>query len=105
MFLLVLSAYFLPGLVVGLAARLRSWTLVAAAPALTFGLVAVGVPVLGRLQVPWNALTAASWTAAVALVTFVLTIILARRITRIDRKIDSLRALQQSLDRRAPHTP
>jgi hypothetical protein len=88
MFLLVLLAYFLPGLVVGLAARLRSWTLVASAPALTFGLVAVGVPVLGRLQVPWNALTAASWTAAVALVTFVLTIILARRITRIDQKID-----------------
>ncbi|SFP67392.1 hypothetical protein SAMN05421810_10360 [Amycolatopsis arida] len=77
--LLVLLAFWLPGLAVGAAIRLRGWTLAAAAPALTFGVVAVGTIVLGRLGITWNLVNVAMWAALVALVLAAGSLLLARR--------------------------
>jgi hypothetical protein len=60
--LLVVLAFWLPGLVLGAAIRLRGWLLAAAAPLLTFGVVSLGVPVLGGLGIRWNTLDVALWT-------------------------------------------
>ena len=68
--LLVLLAFWVPGLVFGAAIRLRGWTLAAAAPLLTFGVVALGVPVLGGLGIRWSLLNVALWTLVLAVVGF-----------------------------------
>lgn len=75
----VVLAFILPGLAVGLALRLRGWTLAAAAPVLTFGTVALGTLVLGNLGISWNLLTLALWSAVLALVVGVATWLVARR--------------------------
>ncbi|WP_116201868.1 DUF6541 family protein [Amycolatopsis circi] len=66
--LLVLLAFWVPGLVFGAAVRLRGWTLAASAPLLTFGVVALGVPVLGGLGIRWTMLAVALWTLVLAIV-------------------------------------
>ncbi|WP_199430796.1 DUF6541 family protein [Qaidamihabitans albus] len=76
---LVLAAFWLPGLAIGAAIRLRGWTLAAAAPALTFGAVAVGVAVLGRLGIAWNLPNALLWTLALAVVLALLSWMRVRR--------------------------
>ncbi len=68
--LLVLLAFWLPGLVFGAAIRLRGWTLAAAAPLLTFGIVAIGIPILGDLGIRWTMLNVAVWTLALSIVGF-----------------------------------
>ncbi|WP_370945264.1 DUF6541 family protein [Amycolatopsis sp. cg5] len=68
--LLVLLAFWLPGLAVGAAVGLRGWTLAASGPALTFGVVAVGVPILGKLGITWNLLNVALWALLLAIVGF-----------------------------------
>ncbi|MFG1640763.1 DUF6541 family protein [Amycolatopsis sp. NPDC049252] len=68
--LLVLLAFWLPGLVFGAAIQLRGWTLAAAAPMLTFGLVALGIPILGRFGIRWTMLNVALWTLALSAVGF-----------------------------------
>ncbi|MGW7530914.1 DUF6541 family protein [Amycolatopsis sp. NPDC054798] len=65
--LLVLLAFWVPGLVFGAAVRLRGWTLAAAAPLLTFGVVALGVPVLGGLGIRWTMLAVALWTLVLSI--------------------------------------
>ncbi|WIX81190.1 hypothetical protein QRX50_10710 [Amycolatopsis carbonis] len=67
---LILLAFWVPGLVFGAAIGLRGWTLAAAGPLLTFGIVALGVPVLGDLGIRWNLLDVALWTVVLALVGF-----------------------------------
>ncbi|MFD9888270.1 DUF6541 family protein [Amycolatopsis sp. NPDC059027] len=69
---LVLLAFWLPGLVFGAAIRLRGWTLAAAAPLLTFGIVALGIPVLGGLGIRWDMLDVALWTVVLSVVGFAL---------------------------------
>ncbi|MBB5958863.1 hypothetical protein FHS29_005472 [Saccharothrix tamanrassetensis] len=63
MIALVVLAYWVPGLALGLALRLRGWTLAAIAPALTFGMVSLAVVVLPRVGITWNVLTALLWAA------------------------------------------
>lgn len=79
MFLLVVLAYVLPGACVAAALRLRSWTFVAATPILTFGLVALGVPALGSLGIPWTLGSFAAWTLVSAAVLAALVTIVRRR--------------------------
>lgn len=84
--LLVVVAFWLPGLALGAAVRLRGWILAAAAPALTFGLVSLGGYVLGKLGIRWNLLSFAIWAAiAVAVVgaLSLLLVVLARRSGRV----------------------
>lgn len=69
-FSLVLLAFWVPGAVFGVAAGLRGWTLAAAAPLLTFGVVALGIPVLGGLGIRWDVASVAGWTVALAAVAF-----------------------------------
>ncbi|MFI5607209.1 DUF6541 family protein [Amycolatopsis sp. NPDC051903] len=69
---LILLAFWVPGLVFGAAIGLRGWTLAAAGPLLTFGVVALGVPVLGDLGIRWNLLDVALWTVLLAIVGFAL---------------------------------
>jgi hypothetical protein len=76
--LLVLLAFWLPGLVFGAAVRLRGWTLAAAAPLLTFGVIGLGVPVLGKLGIRWNILDVALWTLLVSAVAFGLSLLVLR---------------------------
>ncbi|CAL9657796.1 hypothetical protein SUDANB95_06841 [Actinosynnema sp. ALI-1.44] len=76
---LVVLAYWVPGLVIGLALRLRGWTLAAAAPVLTFGGIGLGTYALGRTGVPWNLLTVALWFLVLAVVVGVPTWLVARR--------------------------
>src|SRR5436305_606027 len=64
--LLVLLAFWLPGLLFGAAIRLRGWTLAAAGPLLTFGLIALGIPVLGGFGIRWTMLNVALWTLVVS---------------------------------------
>lgn len=71
-FSLVLLAFWVPGAVFGAAAGVRGWTLAAAAPLLTFGIVALGIPVLGGLGVRWDVASVAGWTAALTVVAFAL---------------------------------
>lgn len=78
-FVLVLAAFWLPGLLFGAAIRLRGWTLAAAAPALTFGLVAVGIYVLGKSNIDWALLNVALWVIAVSVVAAAVSLLLARR--------------------------
>ncbi|RSM39686.1 hypothetical protein DMA12_29395 [Amycolatopsis balhimycina DSM 5908] len=80
--LLVLLAFWLPGLLFGAAIRLRGWTLAAAGPLLTFGLVALGVPILGKLGIRWSMLNVALWTLVVSAAGFGL----AFAVTRFTRR-------------------
>lgn len=68
--LLVLLAFWLPGLAFGAAIRLRGWTLAAAAPLLTFGMVAIGIPILGGFGIRWNMLNVALWVLLLSVVGF-----------------------------------
>lgn len=68
MFLVVPVLFFVPGLLVAAVLGLRGWRLAAIAPAVTFGLVATGGPVLDVLGVDWSLLSFGAWTAAIALV-------------------------------------
>ncbi|MCG8920854.1 DUF6541 family protein [Lentzea sp. CC55] len=76
---LVVLAFILPGLAVGLALRLRGWTLAAAAPVLTFGTVALGTLVIGNLGIAWNLLSLALWTVVLTAVVGAVTWLVARR--------------------------
>ncbi|MCX6464072.1 MAG: hypothetical protein NTW05_10835 [Pseudonocardiales bacterium] len=58
---------FLPGGLVALLCGLRGWTLAAAAPLLTYGLVGIGGPLYAAVGLPWSAGTAAAGTAVVLL--------------------------------------
>ena len=84
MVLLVALAFWLPGTVLGLALGLRSWTLGAAAPALTFGAVALGVPVLGDLGIRWGVWSVAVWVLLLSAAAFGGTRMLARPATARD---------------------
>ncbi|MEU4801351.1 DUF6541 family protein [Actinosynnema sp. NPDC023587] len=63
MIALVVLAYWVPGLALGLALRLRGWTLAAIAPALTFGMVSLAVVVFPRVGLTWNTATSLGWAA------------------------------------------
>ncbi len=76
--LLVVLAFWLPGLVFGAAIRLRGWLLAAAAPILTFGIVSLGVPVLGGLGIRWTMLDVALWTLVLSIAGFGLAFAVAR---------------------------
>src|SRR5689334_19924062 len=76
--LLVLLAFWLPGLLFGAAIRLRGWTLAAAGPLLTFGLIALGIPVLGGFGIRWTMLNVALWTLVVSIAGFALAFAVAR---------------------------
>jgi hypothetical protein len=76
--LLVVLAFWLPGLVFGAAIRLRGWLLAAAAPLLTFGIVSLGVPVLGGLGIRWNILDVALWTLLLSIAGFALSLLVLR---------------------------
>ncbi|HEY3469076.1 MAG TPA: DUF6541 family protein [Amycolatopsis sp.] len=76
--LLVVLAFWLPGLVFGAAIRLRGWLLAAAAPILTFGIVSLGVPVLGGLGIRWNTLDVAVWTLVLSAAGFGLAFLVRR---------------------------
>ncbi|WP_410655990.1 DUF6541 family protein [Amycolatopsis sp. lyj-112] len=65
-FLLVLAAFWLPGVVFGLAIGLRGWTLAAASPLLGFGVVAIGIPLLGGAGIPWTLANVALWTLVIS---------------------------------------
>ena len=56
MFVVVPVLFFLPGLLVSAVLGLRGWRLAGIAPAVTFGLVATGGPVLNALSVGWSLL-------------------------------------------------
>jgi hypothetical protein len=58
---IVLLAFWMPGTALGLALRLRAWTLAAVAPALTFGMIASGTVVLGGLGVRWHIASVVVW--------------------------------------------
>jgi hypothetical protein len=77
-FLLVLAAFWLPGAVFGAAIGLRGWTLGAAAPVLTFGIVAIAIPLLGGTGIRWTALSVTLWTLVVSAVGFAVTWAVAR---------------------------
>ena len=77
--LLVLLLLWVPGLLFGAAARLRGWTLAAAAPALTYGLVAIGGLLLGELGFSWTLLTFGGWTLVASVVLFAVTTLIQRR--------------------------
>ncbi|MFI9810719.1 DUF6541 family protein [Saccharothrix variisporea] len=79
MIALVLLAFWVPGLALGLALRLRGWTLAAAAPALTFGMVALAVVVLPRVGVKWTIPTALGWAALLVALAAVATWLVHRR--------------------------
>jgi hypothetical protein len=80
-FLLVLLAFWGPGALFGAVLGLRGWGLAAAAPLLTFGVVALGVPVLGGLGIRWGVASVAAWTAVLAVAGFALGL-LVRRLRR-----------------------
>ncbi|MFF0143657.1 hypothetical protein ATK36_3819 [Amycolatopsis sulphurea] len=75
---LILLAFWLPGVVFGAAAGLRGWTLAASGPVLSFGIVALGVPVLGGLGVRWELLNVALWTVVLSAVAFALAFVVRR---------------------------
>jgi hypothetical protein len=79
LFVVVPLVFFVPGLLVCLALGLRGWRLAAIAPAVTFGLVATGGPLLNVLGVRWSLLSLAAWTVVAAAVSFAA----ARLITRL----------------------
>jgi hypothetical protein len=78
MFVVVPVLFFVPGLLVCALLGLRGWRLAAVAPAVTFGLVATGGPVLSALQVPWSLLSFAGWTVGVAVLLFAVARLWAR---------------------------
>jgi hypothetical protein len=78
MFVVVPLLFFVPGLVVGVLLGLRGWRLAAVAPAITFGLVATGGPVLDALGVRWSLLSFTAWTAGVALLLTAAVVLWAR---------------------------
>ncbi|MBW4719614.1 DUF6541 family protein [Saccharothrix obliqua] len=79
MIALVVLAYWVPGLALGLALRLRGWTLAAIAPALSFGMVSLAVVVLPRLGVAWHLGTALLWSAVLVAVAAAATWLVHRR--------------------------
>jgi hypothetical protein len=94
MVFVVLLAFWLPGLLLGGALRLRSWTLAAAAPVLTFSTIALGTVVLGRLGIRWNLLSVATWavvlTAVVGLASWLAHRWSTKRAAAADTEADEL---------------
>jgi hypothetical protein len=78
MFVVVPLLFFVPGLLVSTALGLRGWRLAAVAPAVTFGLVATGGPLLSALHVQWSLLSFATWTVAVTVVLYAVARLWAR---------------------------
>ncbi|MET9227062.1 DUF6541 family protein [Lentzea sp. NPDC003310] len=78
---LVILAFWLPGLVVGFALRLRGWLLAGGAPALTFGTVALGALVLGKLGIAWTMLSVVLWTLVLAVVVGAITWLVRRKVS------------------------
>jgi hypothetical protein len=78
LFVVVPLVFFVPGLLVCAAVGLRGWRLAAASPAVTFGLVATGGPVLNALGVRWSLLSLAAWSVAVTLLLFAVTQLVVR---------------------------
>ncbi|WP_018683445.1 DUF6541 family protein [Actinokineospora enzanensis] len=78
--LVLLSAFWLPGLVLGAAVRLRGWTLAAVAPALTFGGTALGTALFDKIGLSWTLLTVAAWFVVLAVVAGLVTWLVARRL-------------------------
>jgi hypothetical protein len=70
MFVVVPVLFFAPGLIVTALLGLRGWRLAALAPAVTFGLVATGAPLLDAVGVRWSLLSFGAWTAVVAVLVF-----------------------------------
>src|SRR5690349_8160404 len=70
MFVVVPLLFLVPGLAVCAPLGLRGWRLVAVSPAVTFGLAAVGGPLLSALHVRWALWSFATWTVVVAAVAF-----------------------------------
>jgi hypothetical protein len=77
--LLVLVLLWVPGLLAGAAIRLRGWTLAAAAPALTYGLVSIGGLLLGKLGFSWTLVTFGAWTLLASALLLLVTILVQRR--------------------------
>lgn len=77
--LLVLLLLWVPGLVAGAAIRLRGWTLAAAAPVLTYGLVSIGGLLLGELGFSWTLVTFGVWTLLASAVLLLVTALVQRR--------------------------
>lgn len=76
---LLLLLYWLPGLAFGAAIRLRGWVLVAASPALTYGLVSLGGLLLGKLGQSWTLVTFGIFVAAASVVALVASTLVNRR--------------------------
>jgi len=93
--LTVLAAFWLPGLAVGTALRLRGWTLAAGAPALTFGLVALGAVVIGNLGMRWTLLSFGAWTV-------LLTLLCLGGSWLLNRRARQARDPDDDLDRKRP---
>jgi hypothetical protein len=94
---LVILAFWLPGLVVGYALRLRGWALFGGAPVLTAGTIAVGTVTLGGLGIRWNLLSVLLWTLVLAVVFGVLTWLVRRRNNADDPIKDPKRTLGEHL--------
>ncbi|MBB5806962.1 hypothetical protein F4560_006730 [Saccharothrix ecbatanensis] len=77
--LLVLVLLWVPGLLAGAAIRLRGWTLAAAAPALTYGLVSIGGLLLGKLGFSWTLVTFGAWTLLASALLLLVTTLVQRR--------------------------
>src|SRR5687768_10293753 len=77
--LLVLLLLWVPGLIAGAAIRLRGWTLAAAAPALTYGLVSIGGLLLGELGFSWTLVTFGVWALLASAVLLLVTTLVQRR--------------------------
>lgn len=70
LFAILVVLMFVPGLVVGVAGGLRGWLLVGVAPLLTYGVVALGGPVVPSILGRWSLGTFALTTLVVAVVVF-----------------------------------
>ncbi|MET9628573.1 DUF6541 family protein [Lentzea sp. NPDC006480] len=94
---LVILAFFVPGLVVGTALRLRGWALVGGAPALTAGVIALGTVVLGPLHIYWNLLSVSLWTLVLAAFLGLITWLVRRRNNAGDPILEPKRSLGEHL--------
>jgi hypothetical protein len=73
----LLGLTLIPGLLVGTCAGLRGWVLLGSAPALTFGVVALGGPLVPVLLGRWS-----PWTAALCLAVVCVAVLAVRLVSR-----------------------